>query len=455
MFRSRLIMSLAIAASPLAGAVDLNYTKEPQLADSLCWAAATQMIVDYFGHPHDEHGLLYDQARIATYARARPDDPENFQTWLAKCEASIAVCNISFMPILGQLGFEFQQSVTLPAARLTRNLITEEIDADRPIVFAWRYGREDMNSGHVLLIAGYHHNQSGKLLLHIYDPLPIGLGSAQIMRYADYARPSNVEPLDDSGLAAEHWFDYYQIHPGAAQPAALPSPWRFSPVDLSAGPPADAGAGPIAPAAPLMDLQQAIRDSQPYAKAEIARLGPSDYELPARAPFKLAAESPLPFVAVTVNSLRAADVKSVASLLLRGTNTVLYPLTLDGAVLDSLLMSRRGNVWKGGGYANNTVTRILVGFRQQRSHADTARSGFYVLAVPELGAFFLTQGSGAQATLTSVADDPSLQINGAPLRAGQALPADQVLQALRNAALQLPAATPVQSAIRNAVAVPL
>ena len=145
----------------------------------------------------------------------------------------------------------------------------------------------------------------------------------------------------------------------------------------------------------------------------------------------------------------------MASLLLRGTSTVLYPLIFDGAVLDSLLMSRRGDGWKGGGYANNTVTRILVGYREKRSLVDTQRSEFHVLAVPELGAFFLTQGTGAQATLTSVADDPSLQINGAPLRAGQTLSADQVLQSLRNAALQLPAAKPVQSGIRNPGAVPL
>ena len=48
---------------------------------------------------------------------------------------------------------------------------------------------------------------------------------------------------------------------------------------------------------------------------------------------------------------------------------------------------------------------------------------------------------------------PEVQINGAPLRAGQTLSADQVLQSLRNAALQLPAAKPVQSGIRNPGAV--
>jgi len=409
----------ALAVALQARAVDLDYKPEPQLAGSLCWAATTQMIVDFYNWPLDGSGNPYDQARIATYAYVLPAAVAGFAQRLNECEQDIRNCNTGHDPVLRELGFDSTQTTALTPPYLTQEQITTEIDANRPIIFGWHYGNSnDINPiGHYMLIAGYHRTHSGRLRLHIYDPMPVGVGSAHIISYDNFTTQTPVNLHDDMGLPWEHAIDYYGIKPHAA-PASMPIPVAATGAEAA-----------------LPSLRQAVKESAPYAHGELKQLERSDYELPAGAPFKPALGEAIPVVPLTLEQLRASDPQLIAKAVRHGTARVLYPVLQDGKVLDTLYMHRTGKSWASGGYANLGVVTLAVADGEVRAHAGGQRLRPYLVSVPELGAFFVARGSGADAMLTPLATDPALRVNGKVLAAGEPLLASHVLTALHDAAM--------------------
>ena len=142
----------------------------------------------------------------------------------------------------------------------------------------------------------------------------------------------------------------------------------------------------------------------------------------------------MPIIALGLKDLRETDRQSVLGLLRRGTTTVLYPVMSGDQVHDSFLMIKRGDEWVEGGYANTTVTRLLVEQRNRLGLTPAQRAGQYLLSVPALGGFFLASGTGAAATLMAVNDDRWIRIGERSLQANLPYRADELMPALANAA---------------------
>ncbi len=406
----------------MADAADIAYAPHPQQASLLCWAAATQIVVDVLLRPAE-------QPTIAAYAWVPPGTSAQAQVFLDKvkaCNQDIAqFCNRVHEPVLDALGFTSLRSSALPSPYLTEDLITADIDAGRPIIFGWQFDQNGRNGVHFMVIVGYYRTHTTrKLKLHIYDPLPLTLGSAQTISFDNYTVDTPVDLHNDMGEPYGLAESYYHIELLPAPAPAQPSP----PTGLSV--PGPSGAAPRPPpGAPLpatrpVTMRQAIDASRAGALAEVARRASEDR-------VRWSVGLPLPIVALGLEQLRAADERSVLGLLRDQTRTLLYPIEAAGRVRDSFLMIRRGEDWVAGGYANTTVTRRLVALRHQ--HAAEAAE-HYLLSVPALGAFFLARGTGAQARLVSLTDDRSIKVGEQLLQANRAYRAEELMPRLAQAA---------------------
>jgi hypothetical protein len=399
----------------MADAADIAFAPQPQQGNQLCWAAATQLVVDVLNHP-------VDQPTIAAYAYVSPAQAQDFQVKVDACKANIEqFCNRFHAPILDELGFTFLRGSALSPPSLSEALITADIDAGRPIIFGWQFTLHDKNAVHFMVIVGYHRTKTTrKLKLRIYDPLPVGVGSVQTISYDNYTVTTPTDLHNDMGLPYTGAETFYQIQPSAAEaPAQGPPP---------AGP---GMPGPVVvpalPATRLMEPRLAIDASLGAARAEVARRAAEEGA-------RFSAGYPLPIIALGLNELGSAGAQALPALLRRDTGTVLYPVESGERVLDSFLMIKRGDEWVAGGYANTSVTRRLVGLRRQLATTQAERAEHYLLSVPALGAFFLARGTGPDARLVPVADDGSIRVGEGSLRANQHYRADALLPQLADAA---------------------
>ena len=290
----------------MANAVDIPYTPRPQEASQLCWAAATQIAVDVLNHP-------VDQPTIAAYAWLPATDPQ-FPGRIQICKTDIEQCNTNFVPVVDELGFQSARSSALPAATSARQQITDEIDKGRPIIFGWQFDNSRASGSHYMVILGYHRTAVGKKLkLHIYDPLPVTLGNAQSISYANYTVATPADLHNDMGkpyLLAETLLPDPAAGGAGAGPGTAP------------GHAHGAGSAPRSgrePATQLLELRQAVKMSGPAAVAEVARRDVDEGT-------SLSAGYPFPIVALGLDELRSADRHSLPGLLRRETGTVLYPV---------------------------------------------------------------------------------------------------------------------------------
>jgi hypothetical protein len=125
---------------------------------------------------------------------------------------------------------------------------------------------------------------------------------------------------------------------------------------------------------------------------------------------------------IRLDSLRAYTSGASIEVLLV-PQKILYPVKLQGQVRTSVELEKRGAEWKAVTFGNSAfATRLL----------ETAPAGdpdWSVVTIPALNVVFRATGSGSTLQLTPVFDDTALG-----LRAGQTLPATDVLTALAIAA---------------------
>jgi hypothetical protein len=396
-----------------------NFLKHPQEANLLCWAASTQVVVGALGQPREQY-------TIATYAMVPPTPVADFNAMEQICKTSIDTCNVAAAPALAQLGFTFDTSF----ASLSPDLIIKDIkDNKRPIIFGWRYANDTQESAHFLVIIGYKgdENAPNDLQLHIFDPLPKNHGSVQYISLKNYDVTAPMATRNDMGVPIDLYISYYRIKASSAPPAASPLPSGGLGVPGPSGGPPGPEPAPALPETHGMDPQLTIKASSGAARAEVARREAQDR-------IKLSAGFPLPIIALGLKELRAADETSALAFLRRNSGTVLYPVQSGDRVYDSFLLIKRGDEWLAGGYANTTVTRLLVEQRDQYAHSDRERAEHYLLSVPALGAFFLARGTGADACLIPVTDDRSIRVGEDSLQANRPYRADQLMPALSAAA---------------------
>jgi Papain-like cysteine protease AvrRpt2 len=409
----------------MADAADIAYAPQPQQASLLCWAATTQIVADVLNHP-------VGQATVAVYGWVPPGTSPQAQAFvdkLQKCNQNIAqFCNTVYSPVLHELGFSYLKSSALAQPFLTENLITADIDAGRPIIFGWQFDNSGRNGVHFMVIVGYYRTQTTrKLKLHIYDPLPVTVGNAQTISFDNYTVTTPIDLHIDMGLPYAVAESYYNIRAIPATAPTVPMP----PTGLTVSGPAGGTPAPklarVLRERQFMDPRLAIEASRSAAQTEVTRRESEDR-------IKLSLGFPLPIIALGLEDLRAPDAPSLIALLGRDSGAVLYPVLSGERVRDSFLMIKRGDEWVAGGYANTSVARRLVEQRRQRASTVAENAQHYLLSVPALGGFFLARGTGADATLIPVNDDPSIKVGERPLHANTPYRADEVLPALAEAA---------------------
>jgi hypothetical protein len=435
-WRALLALAVALVAESAAAAVDVPYTPTPQRASLLCWAATTQMVADAMTPPHPvDPDELY---KIVAQAFVPVGDPL-FDGRVQACKMSIKSCDTTFSPILDKMGFTFLNTNTSahPAQSLTQDELRTELDHGRLMIFGWEYADSSRGGLHLMLIAGYHLTASGSLRLHIYDPLPVDIGSAQTITYNNYTVATPKDLHNDMGLPYAQSMNYYDIqYQGGSRPLP-PSNFLVEGGANSTAPLPPAPAPPVAAhSRESVALGAAIQESRPSALRELAQFDAEDYSPPHGQQAKPSVDKPFPIVALGLDELRAAAGAPTAQLLRAESGVVLYPVLAAGKIRDSFLLIKRGTNWIRGGYANTAVARLLVEQRNRRANSGRPQSASYLVSVPEFGVFFLAQGSGDDATLIPVTSDPSIRAGDRPLQAGQAYKAGDVLAGLIDAAVR-------------------
>jgi hypothetical protein len=103
--------------------------------------------------------------------------------------------------------------------------------------------------------------------------------------------------------------------------------------------------------------------------------------------------------------------RALALLRERRTYIVLYPVTAGRKLVDSFLMARSVRRWTERGYANNEITRRLVGIRTTSLERGRVRRGeMYYLSIPQLRAFFGAYDRDGRTRLISTTTDPAIGI---------------------------------------------
>jgi hypothetical protein len=186
MMRVKALICGVLSAAVYAGcacspevAKTLAVTLRPQETSMWCWAASGEMCMEFFG-------ASIEQCDEANKRFGRTDC----------CNNPVPnACVNGGWPEFTKYGFT--SSHTSDAA-LTWAQIQEQIYCkNKPVAFTWHWTG---GGGHMMVIRGYM-TVAGVDYVYRNNPLPVGVGTADIIPYSDYV----------SGSGHTHWDDYYDI----------------------------------------------------------------------------------------------------------------------------------------------------------------------------------------------------------------------------------------------------
>jgi hypothetical protein len=400
-----------------AAPVVVDVAPEKQLQDLLCWAAVSSMAVNAFGPdgvaPRTQRELArLGRQEMLRIAGARVVD-WNVPTM---CEGQdIKNCNITGYPMLP--GLDFEQVET--GKMLPDSAIALDVGARRkPVLIMWDYteARPRTREGlplpagrHVLIVTAYDAT-STKKRIRIYDPWPTQAVEDQAAkeprreRWISYQRFSN--PKTDHGQVALHRFAHYKLR---KQGQAI-SPWRDTDYGVLA---TDANLIP-AMGTPVT-FGQARVDSNPPLSAHMRALEVYDSDgSPVLGPFGLT--EVVPIIVLTTRELIEAGSRP-QSLLQDRTNAVMAVVVSNREVVDSFMVVHERSGWVVDGYNSNQIAYLAETARLAQSIDGRSGLGFYLVSVPEQGAFYLGYGFGDSALLLPLAN----QARGPMLRADKVL----------------------------------
>jgi hypothetical protein len=196
---SILVLSLPASAAMAASHV-LPVPMKPQQSNSWCWAASGQMIFDYVGGT-----VNLRQCDEANHEFLRTDCcGTQACTSDASCPAG-QVCGDTCMPASCNQGghteftpWDFTAQNT-SCAFLSFAQLKAEIDANRPVEFAWSEGcanptssscfalcGNSLTGGHVLVAVGYNDDPKLGQFVYVNDPWPPKKGAQYWLSYSDW-----------------------------------------------------------------------------------------------------------------------------------------------------------------------------------------------------------------------------------------------------------------------------
>ena len=129
---------------------------------------------------------------------------------------------------------------------------------------------------------------------------------------------------------------------------------------------------------------------------------------------------PMPIFLIRLDALQRFTEDTNPDTLLMDARRALYPVEVDQRIATSLTVTQHDDGWRATDFGNSAVARAVTRFRSD--------PGDFIVHVPALKAYFVGRRTEGRLTLTPVMEDPRF---GLP--AGEALPAERVLAALKEA----------------------
>jgi hypothetical protein len=137
---------------------------------------------------------------------------------------------------------------------------------------------------------------------------------------------------------------------------------------------------------------------------------------------KATLDEPLQVFMVELNDLRGYQAGSDPNKLLKPIDKVIYPVKTGAQVRSSIVLQKRKEGWKASDFGGPNFARLVTQARDESVKATSLPlTAYFVVQAPALNAYFLGYRQNDKLMLTSLIDDPALN-----LRAGTPLPAEQV-----------------------------
>jgi len=169
----------------------LPVTLRPQGSKMWCWAASGEMVMEYQG----KHVAQCQQA----IARFGINTCCNSPTPQPCIQGGWAEYN--------KWGF----ASDVREGALSWLEIQQEIDANRPFTFTWKW-TDGTKGGHTMVCIGYS-TVNNVNYVKILDPWPVNQGKQKTITYDDF-----VQGEEYSGTSYSHWKDYYHIRKSSGLP---------------------------------------------------------------------------------------------------------------------------------------------------------------------------------------------------------------------------------------------
>jgi hypothetical protein len=426
------ICSAGVSAAP-PDSITLPITPHYQLTPQLCWAATSQMAVEYLINQtsadsrvsqlllgaYKEVEIFEDQLQPGISNQQRSDLTDRLES----CKTDCSPCSTLGDPILVGLNHN-----AASFHKLTKKEIKEEIGTrGRPFIFSWNFkGNGNALSGnyHYLMAVGYDATDSSNFKLIIWDPWPGDPDNNFVVPptaptkndfrsipYKTYKNPT----LDDSGFYSTYLQTWSGFEPITNHTAIPPDPVDFAvsqlpascsnlAIPIAANPIVGTG-GILQPAIPSVNFEVALTKSLPVAE-RARKLKERSGWLPPGSEIGM----PFPIVSWSLDDLRNPD-RALGLLRAHQTYIVLYPVTAGEKIVDSFLVVNGFWGWKERGYANNEISRRLVDIRaRQISERHLRPEEIYYLSIPQLRAFFVAFELNGRTKLVSTTTDPSIGI---------------------------------------------
>lgn len=422
---SRFLLLACVCAVQAEPVVLDDLGVEAQQRSLWCWASVSVMAINSFDEEGDFQHLT--QAQVVARRKAGANNlvdaakasvAKDIKKFELKCKKP-GKCNIKRQPLLYDIESDF------PAANqaLSMAAIAHEIGVmNHPIIIRWSYAEDesahpdaggaqhpaadedDKRAGaHALLITGFDEES---MEIRVFDPLP--MGAADITRHEKwipFAHYLNPEDLEGIRVDAFHAADQYRMRRAGHPPEDMNKYPKVTVTPQPIEPPAPGGFEPVRNLVPAIAKYmggRVFRQSNGHARTGAISHGAA-----------------FPVVAIRSAALLRTRGEP-ESLLVPRTATYVVPVIENGTVVDSFALARKGNQWVESGYSNNQLASLAERVRARSVQSSSRPDDFYIVSIPEFGAFYVAHGFGAQARLVSLDNDAR----------GRAMPAGKALGAL-------------------------
>ena len=218
------VVSLGLGQNAIADVLPLQPI--PQRGKLWCWAASSEMVLDYLAP-----GPVYRAAAgQCSLVRSLPQvscdcpPPDGFNVTDPGCDRRTPFVPDDFVPKL----IEYVQRTAPPAGTfkaISRNLLTCEINTRRrPIVTWWRYPQKCKDAGHLVITSGIEAGTNLGSLVLIQDPWPVEIGNTYWLTWRGFACG-----LQLSG----HCVDYYDVQKSEGAPPSCDASQPLDDTDCS------------------------------------------------------------------------------------------------------------------------------------------------------------------------------------------------------------------------------